>query len=211
VKALYLQATVGDINTARPVRERQGGAGGQGDGQQGQGGEGWGGQAAEAAAGGLQGGAQTEGGRQAEVPRVEKPVLRPAPSMHIASLQATIAGTRQDFIVLARDNKLDLFTYRGEKLDRLGTGPLPSCHTTIASRGDLLAVSYDKTVILLKVEQVDETEKLVQHLEKLTFDAGECGTAALGLSFSTPPAGKWRWWPAAGQSGIPRAAPWLQV
>ena len=175
MKALYLQATVGDINTARPVRERQGGAGGQGDGQQGQGGEGGGGaqhgQAAEAAAGGLQGGAQTEGSGQAEVPRAEKPVLRPAPSMHTASLQATIAGTLQDFMVLARDDQLDLFSYRGEKLDRLGSGPLPSCHTTIASRGDLLAVSYDKTVILLKVEQVDETEKLVQHLGKLTFDA----------------------------------------
>jgi hypothetical protein len=91
--------------------------------------------------------------------------------MHTASLQATIAGTLQDFVVLARDDQLDLFSYRGEKLDRLGSGPLPSCHTTIASRGDLLAVSYDKTVILLKVEQVDETEKLVQHLGKLTFDA----------------------------------------
>jgi len=174
VKALYLQATVGDINTARPVGERHGGAGGQGDGaagggQQGQGGEH--GQAGEAASGGLQGGAQTEGSGQAEVSRAEKPVLRPAPRMHTASLQATIAGTRQDFMVLARDEVLDLFSYREEKLDRLGSGPLPSSHTTIASRGDLLAVSYDKTVILLKVEQVDETEKLVQHLGKLTFDA----------------------------------------
>jgi hypothetical protein len=40
--------------------------------------------------------------------------------MHTASLQATIAGTLQDFMVLARDDQLDQHVAHGE--DAVGGG-----------------------------------------------------------------------------------------